>query len=479
MTRVRATLLQPTRPGKPYRFRLTLADGTKSPRFDCSPGLTEAKARAQAERMQAIEDETQQLYRDRLEKASVKLAARGETCDEWFARYLPTKKCGESFRRITGQVWGKWVSRSLGREPIATLTKRHVEDFRDTLDIAIKAGRLSTKSAANVWSTFTSAMKAASNSKTRALKVRDGKADVLFGVLPPDRGTSAQRPWLYPTEWERLVRCEDVPVASRALYAVAAYTGARPNELRALVWGDVDLTAGIISIARAWDEETGTTKPPKTAAGIRTIPILPELRPLLEAMRGAPSEPVVAAFDGRRHAETFRAHLRAANVLRPRLHEKTATEEPVDFRSLRDTHATWACLQGVPITTLQRRLGHRDLATTGVYVKAAEVFETATVGEPFPTIPPSLVRTVFQTNTAKTSKKMVARVGFEPSVYDETARKRLNSPDGVGPKTPEFWILGGDSDRISDQATERTMLGLWLEEEDVLGGLPMSPGGDA
>lgn len=59
-------------------------------------------------------------------------------------------------------------------------------------------------------------------------------------------------------------------------------------------------------------------------------------------------------------ARWFREALLAAGVTRAALHTSTETTEACDFRSLRDTFATWGALEGWPLQVIQRRLGHRQ-----------------------------------------------------------------------------------------------------------------------
>lgn len=66
-------------------------------------------------------------------------------------------------------------------------------------------------------------------------------------------------------------------------------TGLRKSEALALSWDDVDLRNKTISITKALDYTNGANpkvKPPKTEAGIRTVPILDVLLPHLVAARG-------------------------------------------------------------------------------------------------------------------------------------------------------------------------------------------------
>jgi integrase len=245
--------------------------------------------------------------------------------------------------------------------------------------------------ARNAWAVLTGALKAAYAARDRSLRVLS--TPLHFGVLPPKRGASRQRPWLYPSEWAKFAACAEIPVAWRQLCAIALYTGLRPGELRSLLWSDVDLVARTISISKAYDLATKSTKAPKTINGQRVIPIQQNLVPLLEALRGKDSAEVIAfSFISEDHAApNFRAGLETAKIRRPRLTADNATEEPIDFRSLRDTHATWLALEGVADKVIQRRMGHASPTTTDRYVKAAETFAVDNVGVPFPMLPVQLL----------------------------------------------------------------------------------------
>jgi integrase len=376
-----------------YRGRLLLADGSRSPRFALTAGLTEAEARHEVAKFQAQEDATGQVLaamRDRArEKAAKALAPHDlETADAWFARYLPTKECGAGHRRTTRQWWAMWISPVLGAKPVASLTRDDLEDVRDALDVAIAEGRIRSASARNIWSILTSAMKAASAAKDRSLRVH--AAPLHFGILPPKRTASRQRPWLFPREWSALASCEAIPLVERQVFAIALYTGLRPGELWALTWGDVDLESRTLSVSKATDDESDNAKAPKTAEGQRIVPIHPNLLPLLAAMKGAPSALVVPRVV-QNMGKRFRARLAEAGITRPRLTASTPTEEPADFRSLRDSYATWLAILGTSTDVVKRRMGHRDLATTERYIKAAEAFDADGVGEPFPPLPAGLL----------------------------------------------------------------------------------------
>lgn len=461
--------------------RLRLQDGTKTERFRLQ-GATEEEARAHLADLQRLEDLTHPMYLATLEArrlAGASSAGPAETCDQWHARYLPTKECGEAHRRITGDVWGKWVSPIIGQKPIAALTRDDVEDVRDRLDRAIDRGEIRHSTAANAWGALTGAMKAAYASKDRTLRVHS--APICYAVLPPRRGAPRQRPWLYPAEWSRVVACKRIPIAWRQIYALALYTGLRPGELRALTWADVDLVMRTISVSKAWDAETKSVKPPKSAAGQRVIPIHAHLQPMLEEHEGEPGELVAPLLASRvaledRAANLFREHLEAAGLKRTRLTADNATEEPIDFRSLRDSHATWLALAGVSDKVIQRRLGHEDGKTTDKYIKAAESLDVETIGTPFPPLPSEVWPKVW-TNSPATSGKpgrsLVARVGFEGTL-SATNRgiTREKRPADSKTKPDTYQIGGGLAQGLAQRnplETEARRAALSLMEDQLAG----------
>ena len=70
----------------------------------------------------------------------------------------------------------------------------------------------------------------------------------------------------------------------RAALSLGGHAGLRAGEIRALRWGDIDFVANAIHVSRSALPD-GTAKAPKTAAGVRTVPLLPECRRWLVAWR--------------------------------------------------------------------------------------------------------------------------------------------------------------------------------------------------
>ena len=393
------------RDGSPrYRFRLRLADGSKSERYDVPAGMAEKEARKFVVTIQKREDKDHLIYEKKVAAARAHAEKRGqaypgETADAWHARFLKTR--GEGPRADSGYRWRKWIHPHIGSKPMADISKDDVEVIRDTLDTAIAAllkdgrgaGRINAKTALNIWATLTTAFKYACQAKQKDLRVRTDNP--CLGVLAPEKGDSRRKAYIYPKEFLLLAACKAVPLEWRELYTIACYLYLRPGELIELRWGDVDLEMGHVAVTRALDWTSKEVKPPKTRNGIRNVPIPATLMPLLVRMKEGKKdeEKVVPILEqtGKDHsAEMLRDHLKTAKVTHARLTADTSTHMPINFRSWRDTGITWLAMSNVDVGKMQRRAGHDSLETTMGYVKVAEDL-TGAAGVPFPELPEALI----------------------------------------------------------------------------------------
>jgi integrase len=180
------------------------------------------------------------------------------------------------------------------------------------------------------------------------------------------------------------------------LVSVAAFTGARRNEILALQWSDFDANKKTLTIRRSVEETKAhgrRTKEPKTKRGRRTITLDDGLVDLLRAQRerhlriaagvpdGAPVDlslarlpegalifpsPAGGSFDFRRHrapkglSKEFRKHARKLGFPKLRLHD------------LRATHGTMLLDAGVPVHVVAARLGHDPAVLLKNYAKRTQ-----------------------------------------------------------------------------------------------------------
>jgi site-specific recombinase XerD len=103
---------------------------------------------------------------------------------------------------------------------------------------------------------------------------RDGHArpDPMRKILPP-KAEPVINDWLRPAEDQALLNCEG-SLQERFLIGLLRWSGLRVSEATSLTLADLDLTPG---------HETLSVRQSKTPAGRRTIPIVPELQPLLHS----------------------------------------------------------------------------------------------------------------------------------------------------------------------------------------------------
>lgn len=152
------------------------------------------------------------------------------------------------------------------------------------------------------------------------------------------------------------------------------YTGMRPGETAALMWSDVDFEHNEIHVHAAIESGTGTIKAPKTAAGVRDIPIYAALLPKLRAARGEPFAPVFPTRAGKRQDadslhRLWKNFLReldlymGAEVYRNQIVKSVVAADLTPY-CLRHTFCTDLQRAGVPINVAKELMGHADIQTT-------------------------------------------------------------------------------------------------------------------
>jgi integrase len=127
----------------------------------------------------------------------------------------------------------------------------------------------------------------------------------MEGLAPTERPTKRAKREIARLDAEPLARFVDAGSSERwrAAFGLAAYAGLRLGEIRAAQWRDLDLVAGTLTVRGSLLPD-GTAKGTKTAAGERTVPLLPALRRLLVAwkLRAPHSKPhdlIIGTADGK------------------------------------------------------------------------------------------------------------------------------------------------------------------------------------
>jgi integrase len=180
----------------------------------------------------------------------------------------------------------------------------------------------------------------------------------------------------------------------RAFFVVAALAGLRASELRGLTWRDVDFAASTITVRQRADK-WGNIGSPKTEAGQRTIPVPPLVMTTLKewklacprrdtGKKGASGELVkelhltfpngagkVELLPNLRRRQWHPLQL-AAGVAVPLEHKGKLIIVPKypGLHALRHFFCSWCAARpqdgglGLPLKTVQARMGHSTLAMT-------------------------------------------------------------------------------------------------------------------
>lgn len=178
------------------------------------------------------------------------------------------------------------------------------------------------------------------------------------------------RPKRVLTEAEARQLLQELPPLARTLVGLAVLTGLRRGELFALRWRDLAAGDGALTVDEAVYE--GEFHTPKTAAGLRRIPLSPTAQALLAewragAKRTEPADLVFSTWSGK--------PISPNNVLRAgvfpaceRLELPRAT-----WLTFRRTYASWAHDQGVSAKTIAALMGHAKVDTTlNVYAQVLD-----------------------------------------------------------------------------------------------------------
>lgn len=138
--------------------------------------------------------------------------------------------------------------------------------------------------------------------------------------------------------------------------SLALYAGLRRAEICGLQWQDVDLHQGFIHVRRIRHRVNGALidAPPKSATGVRDIPIAPELLPILR--RHYRLEPFAYCVPS-----TPEAIDRAWRSIQK---NKVELSQPYRLHDLRHTYVTQTLLSGVAPRVVQYLAGHSTLELT-------------------------------------------------------------------------------------------------------------------
>jgi len=255
----------------------------------------------------------------------------------------------------------------------APLFREVADQWFDAKNTRCTGGHLSPQTVNKLLTTLTMIFefarkrkKCVDNVALDADRVKCGNGEITADAI----GTSTRRDTdevsedevLSPDELLRLIEHADAGYY-RTLFMLAAFTGARHDELLALQWPDIDFDGGQLAIQRSlsWARLPGEDVrprffPPKTKHGNRQLKLAPELVHELKVWKLAcPPSPLHLVFPTAQ-GQPMRRDIVLRKGLYPTL--KRAKLRRVDMHSLRHSFASSLIAQGASVTEVQSYLGH-------------------------------------------------------------------------------------------------------------------------
>ena len=303
---------------------------------------------------------TKKEVQDKLREAQDKAGRGGAeagclTVAQWLTRWLALVK-----PTVEPNTYGPYerhcrlhLTPHVGGVRLSQFKALHVKGLYSSLAEAGVTAALQRK----IGTTLTIALNAAVNldliPANPAEKVRKPRADKAeVEVLDPPQ----VRAFLKAAKTERLY----------PFYVTALDSGARPGELFALRWPDIDFKGGFLSITKSLEDLSGTlrVKDVKTGKSRRRVDLSPGTLSVLAAHRKA----MLAA--GRIDAPVFHdsdgGYLRISNLRRNSFKStlKRAKLPDVKLYALRHTCATLLLVADVPAKVVSERLGHSSVTLT-------------------------------------------------------------------------------------------------------------------
>ena len=161
-----------------------------------------------------------------------------------------------------------------------------------------------------------------------------------------------------------------LPPLARTMVGVALLTGLRRGELFALRWKAIDLETGTLQVSEAVYE--GMFGTPKTAAGLRALPLSPGAVTLLRSWRDRvkrrePDDLVFATGSGK--------PISPNNVLRRWVFPacEALGLARASWLTFRRTYSSWAHEHGIPGKVVAELMGHAKVDTTlNVYTQVID-----------------------------------------------------------------------------------------------------------
>ncbi|MGJ8518159.1 Arm DNA-binding domain-containing protein [Carnimonas bestiolae] len=330
----------------------------ESIKLEPTPANLKKAARHRAAIISAIENGTFDYAVTFPKSAMAKKFIRQDRIDNYLRLWLEEKE--PTIKSSTANDYRKIIEGHLipafGHLMLLELKRSHVREFASIL-------RCSNKRIANILSVLRAALDDAMHDERIELNPIAGWHYRRQEEVKPGE-TLKDKPDPF-TKDEQGAILAALPPAGRPLIQFAFWTGLRTSELVALEWRDIDLDRKRCRVERALTQAAnGRVEMPKTAAGTRTIDLLP---PAIEALQ--------EQFQLSSTHESGRVFLNPRDgkpwtgdqALRKTLWTHALKKANVRYRRQYQTRHTYASMMvsaGEPLAWVSRQMGHSSVTIT-------------------------------------------------------------------------------------------------------------------
>lgn len=171
------------------------------------------------------------------------------------------------------------------------------------------------------------------------------------------------------------------------------YSGLRRGEATALLWSDIDLEQGTISVTKSYDFKSHSIKPPKTSSGNRIVSIPSKLTNYLKGVKKSsiyviPNPHTNGIMTDKAWKKLWDSYLICLNekygksVKNVNENAVAITIEPFTPHCLRHTFCSIMYKAGIDVLTAKEQLGHSDIKTTlAIYTHLDEIYKKKNISK--------------------------------------------------------------------------------------------------
>lgn len=232
--------------------------------------------------------------------------------------------------------------KEFGKKPLRSITASDLRKFQAKLSKTHKPSRVNT------------IMQLMTSITRQAYREDELDKDPAKGVRRMQEPKSDIDPL---SDEELTLALESVDPHFRPLFTVLAFTGARPNEMQALRWSDIDWNSKTISISKG--RVRGYEGLPKTKSGHRLIPMLPQAEGALLQLKSRSTRAISDYVFVNKKGEPINKHLDriwAKGLKNAKLRHRASYQ-------LRHTFVTQCIIKGLPLPYIAKIIGHSTIDT--------------------------------------------------------------------------------------------------------------------